>query len=63
MKFGLKHDRHANNTTAGTFDVSGLFHLGVLSGEQELKWTNMTLTAGVYHMYTDGINMFLFPAE
>lgn len=59
--FGLKHNISTNVTTAGRFDSSGLTYLGTLSGEKEIKWTSMTLTAGVYHMYTNGSEMYLFP--
>ncbi len=63
MSFGLKHNMSSGVTTAGKFDSTGLTYLGTLSGEKEIKWTTMTLSPGIYHMYTNGSEMLLFPAE
>jgi hypothetical protein len=63
MTFGLKHNMTTGVTTAGKFDSTGLTYLGLLSSEKEIKWTSMTLSPGMYHMHTNGSEMFLFPEQ
>lgn len=60
---GLKHNNATNTTTAGKYNTAGLTYLGQLSGEKPMHWCSVMLEAGIWSMYTDGTEMYIFPDQ